>query len=65
MAIRAPGAGEVQLETLYVSIDPAMRVWISENPGYVPRIEIGDVMRAFSTVDDEATPAISKIWVQR
>ncbi len=47
VAVRAPAAGEVQLETLYVSIDPAMRVWISENPGYVPRIEIGDVMRAF------------------
>ena len=44
--VRAPGDGEVLLETLYVSVDPAMRVWISENPGYVPRIEIGDVMRA-------------------
>lgn len=43
---RAPDAGEVRLETLYLSIDPAMRVWISENPGYVARIEIGDIMRA-------------------
>lgn len=46
-AIRSPGEGEVLLETLYVSVDPAMRVWISENPGYVPRVEIGEVMRAF------------------
>ncbi len=45
-AIQAPGPGEVLLETLYVSVDPAMRVWISENPGYVPRIEIGETMRA-------------------
>ena len=45
-AIRPPTPGEVLLETLYVSIDPAMRVWISENPGYVTRIEIGEVMRA-------------------
>jgi NADPH-dependent curcumin reductase CurA len=42
----APADGEVLLETLYLSIDPAMRVWISENPGYVPRVEIGEVMRA-------------------
>jgi hypothetical protein len=46
VAIRAPGPGEVLLETLYVSVDPAMRVWISENPGYVQRIEPGETMRA-------------------
>ena len=44
--VRAPESGEVLLETLLLSIDPAMRVWISENPGYVPRVEIGEVMRA-------------------
>jgi NADPH-dependent curcumin reductase len=43
--VRMPEIGEVLLETLLISIDPAMRVWISENPGYVRRIEIGDVMR--------------------
>jgi len=46
VAVRAPGPGEVLLETLYVSVDPAMRVWISENPGYVQRIEPGETMRA-------------------
>jgi NADPH-dependent curcumin reductase CurA len=48
----------VLLETLYLSIDPAMRVWISENPGYVPRVEIGEVMRAGGiarVVDSRAT----------
>ena len=45
VAVRAPGPGEVLLETLYVSVDPAMRVWISENPGYVQRIDPGDMMR--------------------
>ena len=44
--IRAPEPGEVLVESMLISIDPAMRVWISENPGYVPRIEIGEVMRA-------------------
>ena len=45
--VRAPEDGEALLESLLISVDPAMRVWISENPGYVPRIEIGEVMRAF------------------
>ena len=45
-AIRAPDAGEVLLETLYLSIDPAMRVWLNEDPGYVPPIALGEVMRA-------------------
>ena len=44
--VRAPNAGEVLVESLLISIDPAMRVWIGQNPGYVPRVEIGDVMRA-------------------
>src|SRR4051794_4943476 len=44
--IRAPDDGEVLVESLLISIDPAMRVWISENPGYVPRVELGEVMRA-------------------
>ncbi len=43
---RPPSDGEVQLETLYLSVDPAMRVWIGENPGYVEPVAIGDVMRA-------------------
>jgi NADPH-dependent curcumin reductase CurA len=43
---RTPDSGEVLLETLLVSIDPAMRVWINENPGYVTPVAIGEVMRA-------------------
>jgi len=42
---RSPEDGEVLLEALYVSIDPAMRVWMNEDPGYVPPIELGEVMR--------------------
>ena len=44
--VRVPGPGELLVESVYISIDPAMRVWISENPGYVPPVEIGSVMRA-------------------
>ena len=41
-----PGPGDVLLETLYVSVDPAMRVWMNEDPGYVAPIALGEVMRA-------------------
>ena len=44
--VRAPGEGEVLIETLLLSVDPAMRVWISENPGYVEPVLPGEVMRA-------------------
>ncbi len=42
---RAPGAGEVLLQTLYLSIDPAMRSWMSEGNSYKQRMAIGDVMQ--------------------
>ena len=44
--VRQPADGELLVESVYLSIDPAMRVWINENPGYVPAVEIGGVMRA-------------------
>ena len=44
--VRQPDAGEVLVETLLLSIDPAMRVWMNEDPGYVPPIQLGSVMRA-------------------
>ncbi len=43
--VRAPAAGEVLLETVYLSIDPAMRSWMSEGRGYQQNISLGDVMR--------------------
>lgn len=41
-----PQDGDVLIETLYVSVDPAMRVWISDHPGYVEPVALGEVMRA-------------------
>ena len=40
-----PGPGEVLLETVYLSIDPAMRSWMSEGTGYQQGIPLGEVMR--------------------
>jgi NADPH-dependent curcumin reductase CurA len=42
-----PGAGEFRVRVDYVSLDPAMRGWISAGKSYVPPVEIGAVMRGF------------------
>ncbi len=40
-----PGPGEVLLQTIYLSIDPAMRSWMSAGMGYQQGIPLGEVMR--------------------
>jgi NADPH-dependent curcumin reductase len=42
---RPPDEGEVLLETVYLSIDPAMRSWMSEGRGYRQNIPLGEVMQ--------------------
>jgi NADPH-dependent curcumin reductase CurA len=42
---RRPAKDEVLLETIYLSIDPAMRSWMAENPGYQRAVPLGEVMR--------------------
>ena len=41
----SPADGEVLVASRYLSIDPAMRVWMDEDPGYVPPIPLGETMR--------------------
>jgi len=41
-----PGDGEALVRTLYLSLDPAIRVWMNGIDTYVPGIHVGDVMRA-------------------
>jgi NADPH-dependent curcumin reductase CurA len=38
--------GQVLVKTAYISLDPAMRGWMSEGRSYIPPVEIGEVMRA-------------------
>lgn len=38
----------VLLETLYLSLDPAMRGWLSPTRSYMPPVQIGEVMRGAS-----------------
>jgi NADPH-dependent curcumin reductase len=44
--VRDPGAGEVLVKTLYLSLDPAMRGWMNEGRSYIAPVGIGEVMRA-------------------
>jgi NADPH-dependent curcumin reductase CurA len=44
--VAEPGAGEVLVKILYISLDPAMRGWMNEGKSYVPPVGIGEVMRA-------------------
>ena len=39
-------ATDLLLETLYISIDPAMRGWMSSAKSYLPPVKLGSVMRA-------------------
>jgi NADPH-dependent curcumin reductase len=41
-----PQDGQFVVRVQLVSLDPAMRGWMSDTPSYVPPIGIGDVMRA-------------------
>lgn len=44
--VRAPGPGEIQVRTTLISMDPTVRVWLSDVPAYLPPIGIGEVVRA-------------------
>lgn len=45
---REPQDGQVLVEVLYISLDPAMRGWMSEGRSYIAPVGIGDVMRALA-----------------
>ncbi len=38
--------GQIRVRVNYVSLDPAMRIWMSEQKSYWPPVTLGDVMRA-------------------
>jgi NADPH-dependent curcumin reductase len=40
------GDGEALVRVRYVSIDPTIRTWMNDAPGYLPPIQIDDVIRA-------------------
>jgi NADPH-dependent curcumin reductase CurA len=39
------GEGEVLVRTVYLSLDPTNRIWMSDQDQYLPPVQVGDVMR--------------------
>ena len=40
-----PGEGEVLVRTEWIGIDATVRTWLSRAEGYIPPVEIGEVVR--------------------
>jgi NADPH-dependent curcumin reductase CurA len=43
-----PAEGQLLIRSVYLSLDPAMRGWLTDRPSYVPPVQIGDIMRGFA-----------------
>lgn len=41
-----PAEGEALLRTTYVGIDAAIRTWLNDQRGYLPPVQLGEVIRA-------------------
>ena len=41
-----PADGEALLRTTYVGLDAAVRTWLNDQPGYLPPVGLGEVIRA-------------------
>jgi len=41
-----PADGEALVRTTYVGMDAAARTWLDGQPGYLPALQLGDVIRA-------------------
>jgi Putative NADP-dependent oxidoreductases len=46
--IPEPGPGQFRVKIEYISLDPAMRGWVSEGRSYVEPVAIGAVMRGYA-----------------
>lgn len=44
-ALAPLGDGEVRCKTIYLSLDPTNRIWMSDQDAYLPPVGIGDPMR--------------------
>lgn len=41
-----PGDGEALVRVTYVGVDAAARTWLDDQPGYLPPVQLGEVVRA-------------------
>lgn len=44
-AVPEPAPGEALVQVRYLSIDPTIRTWMNDAPGYLPPIRLGEVIR--------------------
>jgi NADPH-dependent curcumin reductase CurA len=51
----APGPGQLLVRNIYLSVDPAMRGWVSAVANYSKPVGIGEVMRAYAAGRIEAS----------
>jgi NADPH-dependent curcumin reductase CurA len=43
--IPVPGPGQILVRTLFLSLDPTNRIWMSDMDQYMPPVQLGEVMR--------------------
>jgi NADPH-dependent curcumin reductase len=58
--IRELADGEVLVKVRWLSLDPTNRMWMSDLPGYLPPVQLGDVMRGtgLGTVEESKNPKV-------
>src|SRR6476661_5878711 len=58
--VPAPGDGEVLVRTDWLGIDATVRTWLSRAEGYIPPVEIGEVVRCsgIGTVLQSSSPKV-------
>lgn len=56
--IPVPGPGQILVRTLYLSLDPTNRIWMSDMEQYMPPVNLGEVMRGgtLSVVEQSNNP---------
>jgi NADPH-dependent curcumin reductase CurA len=60
--IPSPKDDEVLVRTIYLSLDPTNRIWMSDIDQYMPPVEIGEVMRGgiIGVVEESKNPNFKK-----
>jgi NADPH-dependent curcumin reductase len=55
-----PKPGEALVRTVYLSLDPTNRIWMSDIDQYMPPVQIGDVMRGgtLGVVEESLDPSL-------
>ncbi|MFQ3200265.1 MAG: NADPH-dependent curcumin reductase CurA [Zhongshania sp.] len=53
--IAAPEDGEISIKLHYLSVDPAMKGWITNKKSYMEPVKLGEVMRGFGVAEVTAS----------